>query len=462
MPIQPIGIAIKDQMFKFEGYMTASSASGSSTLTVKSISNFAINQVLLIGEMGDENSEIIKTHTSTTPTGTTITLASNLVKTHGPYTKVRVMLYDQVEISHADTITGTKTVLDTISIQPESEDTRYDDSSESAGYFFTRFKNSIDSSFSAYSDYIPYAGYNADTVSFVINYALKRNKLDAFTKYIDYEFCIDEINSCLKFITGKLKGWSKLLVLDSTLDQTEMGINKMDLPSDIWENLGNKSIQEVRMGSDIVLGYKIWSDFEKQRAGSIVTQVTTEAAAGDLTLEIDDSYDYPDSGSVNVYISEELYNITYTGITRSTTAGILTGIPATGTTGAITVTIPVDTNVWKGEAIGKPRIYSIDSDSNLVFWPLASALYDDLDVNIDYYTGPTKVDSDADTLDAFRYDLCKYWLTSRIRWALKNDGKPDLTDGDHIQAMIILNDYIRTDVPANRRKRGPKINSIRY
>ena len=124
MSIKPLGVTINDEMFKFETYLTAESASGASTLTVKSISNFAVKLILLIGELGDENSEIIKTHATTDPSGTTITLAASLVKTHDPYTKIRVMLYDQIEISSATTIAGTKSVLDTIAVQPESFETR--------------------------------------------------------------------------------------------------------------------------------------------------------------------------------------------------------------------------------------------------------------------------------------------------------------------------------------------------
>ena len=460
MSIKPLGVTINDEMFKFETYLTAESASGASTLTVKSISNFAVKLILLIGELGDENSEIIKTHATTDPSETTIKLAADLVKTHDPYTKIRVMLYDQIEISSAPTIAGTKSVLDTIAIQPESFETRYDDSETSSGYFFTRFKETVDNTFSDYSDAIPYAGYNENTVAFAINYALKRNKLDTFTKYIDYNFCIDEVNDCLRFVTGKLKGWSKLLSLNYIIGQTSRGVNKIALPDDIWENRGNKAIQDVRVGTSLSLSYKIWSDFKKETEGVNVTQVTTAAAAGDLTLEIDNSYDFPDSGTVNIFISGVIYSITYTGVTRSATAGILTGVPATGVTGAITVTIPADTYVWDGESEGKPQYYTIDSDSNLRFTPLASSVYDNLNIYLDYYTGPTEVDSDTDTLDLFRYGAIKHWLVWAIRMQLKNDGKRDLTDGDYIQFSQIISDYIRNEIPAHRKKRGVKVNKI--
>jgi len=461
MAVRPIGLTIEDEMFVYETYLTAEAASGASTLTVKSITNFAINQVLLVGELGDENSEIIKTHGSTAPSGTTITLVSNLVKTHTPYTKVRVMLYNQVEISHATTTTGTKTVITTIAIQPESVETRYDDSTYSSGYYFTRFKNDITTTYSDYSDPIPYSGFEQNTVSFAINYALKRNKLKTFTEFIDYEFCIDEVNACLQFITGKLKGWTKLLKTNYIAGQTTRGIHKIALPSDIWENRGIKSILGVRIGTDIDLDPKIISEVEDEMQGVVVTQVRTEATAGQTTLEIDNSYDFEDSGSVNVYISGTLYTLTYTGVTRSATAGVLTGIPASGT-GSITVTIPVDTYVWFGEDEGEPECFTVDGDGNLVFWPLCDDSYDNLNIYMDYWTGPTEVDSDADELDVFRDDAVKHWLTWAIRMQLKNDGKRDFTDGDYIQFSQILADYIRNEIPAHRKKRQPKINSISY
>jgi len=251
-----------------------------------------------------------------------------------------------------------------------------------------------------------------------------------------------------------------LLSLNYIIGQTSRGVNKIALPDDIWENSGNKAIQDVRVGTSLSLSYKIWSDFKKETEGVNVTQVTTAAAAGDLTLEIDNSYDFPDSGTVNIFISGVIYSITYTGVTRSATAGILTGVPATGVTGAITVTIPADTYVWDGESEGKPQYYTIDSDSNLRFTPLASSVYDNLNVCIDYYTGPTEVDSDTDTLDLFRYGAIKHWLVWAIRMQLKNDGKRDLTDGDYIQFSQIISDYIRNEIPAHRKKRGVKVNKI--
>ena len=462
----PTGIR---DFFSYQTMLTDSATSGTDSLTVKGIGGFAKNQILLIGELGAEDSEIIKTHNSTAPAGTTITLLSNLAYTHPVYTKVTVILYDQVEFSNSTTIAGSKTTLTKngpstittglVSLTGDSIEVRCDDTDYNTGFYWMRYKNSISGIFSSYIGPEPYAGYDDNTVGNIIRKALKRCHLKGFTEFIDYDFCIDEINECLRFITGKLKAWSKLQNFDYVLGQTARGTYKFALPSDIYETENNKSILGVRIGSE-VLDFKRKIDWEKDvMLGVCHTQVTTQATAGAITLEIDNSYDFPDSGSVNVYISGEIYTLTYTGVTRSATAGVLTGIPASGT-GSITVTIPVDTNVWYGESEVKPTNYTVYG--GYLYTELPTALYDNLNVYLDYWTVPTSVDSDEDTLDAFRYDCCLHWLIWAINAQQKDKGKRNMQDMDYVQFLQILSDYIRNEVPAHRRKRIPKVNSITY
>lgn len=442
-------------------YLTAQSAAGATTLAVENANNLAINQILSLGEIGNQGTEIVKTHASAAVSGLTITLTAALARTHAPYKKVSIILYDQVEFSHASTITGSKTVLVTKNLDFSKDDTTYDDTANSSGYYFVRFKNSIDSTFSEYSDAIPFAGLDGNTLGFAINYAMKRNKMTGFTESVDHKFFVDEANDCLEFIAGKMKGWTKLQILNAILGQTAYGTFKVALPSDIWENKGLKSILGLRVGSESDMSGVPWYKLEKRMRDLVYTQVRTQATAGDTTLAIDNSYDFADSGSVNVYISGTLYTITYTGVTRSSSSGVLTGIPASGT-GAITVTIPVDTYVFYGETTGEPDEFSVDSDGNIVFYPLCGTTFANKNIFIDYYTGPTTVDSDSDELDAFRYAAVKHWLTWAVRMQKKNDGKRDLTDGDYVQFLQIVSDYIRAEKPNNRKNRRILSNGIFY
>ena len=119
-------ITINNAELLEEAYQTslsASATSGGSTISVYSISNFAVNQVLLVGEFGQEGSEIIKTHATTAPSGTTITLASNLAKSHPKDVKVYVLPYDQAQFYHATTSAGSKTLLSTSDIDEEALET---------------------------------------------------------------------------------------------------------------------------------------------------------------------------------------------------------------------------------------------------------------------------------------------------------------------------------------------------
>ena len=100
--------------------ITADASSGSGTITVKSIKEFSTDDILLLGEIGQDDAEIIKTHGSTSPSGTTITLASNTVFAHSAGTKVYQIQFDQVELSHASTLTGSKSVLSTAALFPRS------------------------------------------------------------------------------------------------------------------------------------------------------------------------------------------------------------------------------------------------------------------------------------------------------------------------------------------------------
>ena len=442
-------------------YLTAAATAAGTTLTVESITGFAKDQILLIGELGNEKTEIIKTDDTTAPSVNTVTLLAGLASAHPIGTKVYIIDYDQVEISWGAAVTGEgDTVLSAgIALQPEQQETQYTDTTKSAGYYFTRFKNTISpATYSEYSDPIPFVGFGADTVGYVIEYALNRNKTE-FTDNITHSFCVEEVNACLRYITGKTKRLLGIQEFDYILGQTERGINKFALPSNCYDKNTNKSILSVKLGDeDYYLDYIDKIEFDKKMRSVCYTQVATEGAIGATSLVVDNAYDYPESGTLNIYISNTLYGITYTGITRDT--GTFTGIPASGT-GAITATIPVDTNVWKGESEGKPAYYSI-WDGNLYLPTLPSATYKNKNIYLNYHTAITSIDSDADTLDLDRFDAVKYWLTAIIRDQLKNDGRKNLEDNDYVMFEMILANFIRTAISGQRSKRSPKVFGIKY
>ena len=102
-----------------ETFLTADIAAASSTITVASINGLAVNQILIINPFSERNGEIILTHASSAPSGTTVTLkaATTTAFAHYAGEKVFRIEFDQVETSQATTATGSKTVLATSNLQ---------------------------------------------------------------------------------------------------------------------------------------------------------------------------------------------------------------------------------------------------------------------------------------------------------------------------------------------------------
>ena len=457
MPVQPISTTIQELFTDVAlTYLTADVASAAETLSVKSINDFAINQVLFIGDLGDQDSEIINTSTTTAPTGTDIKLASGLVFAHSAGTIIRVIDYDQVEISHSDTVAGVKTVLSTVDIDADAETTVYRDSTASAGYYFIRFKNTITTTYSAYSDPVPYTGFAENQVGDAMDYALQRNKMETYSSNIDHNFCINEINNCLRFVHGKRKKWHRLQSFDYILGQTVQGDWRFSCPSTMWD-YSNKSVLDVHLAGEESLLYRDERQWNELLGNLIFSELKSAASVGDITITLDNSFGFGSSGTVMC----QGQDITFTA--NDTATGVLSGVPATGT-GSVTATLAVDDFVFNNDNDeGLPLYYTV-KEGYVYIWPLPSSSYDNINVLLDFWKETPVIDSDADTLDISRYDMVKYWLTWKIRMQKNNDGKLDYKDGDYQMFMQVLGDSNRIENQASGQKyrMKPVLNKISY
>lgn len=441
-----------------ETYLTADIAASNGTLTVKDIAGFSTGKYVWIDPLG-ANSEIIAVHASTAPSGSTITLAASTAFAHEANEKIVYIEFNQIEISHADTLTGTKSVLATQAMLARAPELPYLDTSETAGFYFARYKDSVGSTYSSYSDGITYGGWAENTVGYMIDAAMADLSVQ-FSEKLQMKDCIRWTNKGLREIKGKIRRWPEHYVYDYVADQAQRGDNIVTLPSDIYDTESNDSIEAIRVGDGGPLAYVDPSQFDVQLGDVKKTQVRTEASASDTTLDLDNSYDLEDSGTVNVYISGTKYSITYTGVTRDDVTGAtaqLTGIPSSGD-GSISVTIPVDTYVWQDEEEGTPLIYTV-RNAQVEFWPLVDASHDNANVYFDYNTAVTTVDSESDTIDYLRYDMLQSYLTWRIWCKMENDGALDKSNGYYHDYKEALNDAIRTMRP-HKTKTGPNINRM--
>lgn len=436
-------------------YLTAEEASGQTALTVKDIGGFAVGKYAWINPFGD-NSEIIAMHASTAPTGSTLTLAAATAYEHAANEEIYYVEFNEIEISHADTLAGAKSVLATVGIIAREREQVYLDVSQTTGFYFARFKDSVAATFGGYSDGVAYDGWAARAAGHLIESALSQLSL-TYSKQVTAYDCLHWINKGMREIKGKIRRWPEHNITNYVAGQTSRGINAFAMPADIYDTETDRSIEAVRIGDGDGLIYLDPNRFDIQQDDVKQTTVRTEASAADATLEVGNSYDFEDSGVVIVYIAGVQYGITYTGVTRSATAGVLTGVPTSGD-GSITVTIPVGTNVWQDETEGLPSFYTVRNEQ-IEIWPLPDAQRDDQNVLLDYNTAVTEVDSEGDVIDYQRYGMLEAYLTWRIWCKAENDGKLDKQSGFYQEYKEYLNDAIRT-LPPRKNKTSPNINRM--
>ena len=459
MSFRPISQNTNDLFLNvYESSLKATADAGESTIDIYSIIDFAIDQVICIGNNGNEGSEIILSHASTAPSGNTVTLASNLVKTHAKDTKVYVLSHDQIEWSYATTKTGVKTVFTggLITINPETKDPLFVNTEASTGYTFARYKNSIDGLFTEYGDAMPIDGYASNTVNSVINTAL--TELDKETSgSLTYEELVGQINECLRYRRRKLKRWSNLQAFDQVVSQMNRGQYKFALPSTVYDQNSNRSILSVRVGqSEKTLKYIDKRELDMQMEDILHTTVYTQPSVGGTSLVLTSTDDLPSSGSINIYTSNTANTITYTANDKDTNT--LSGIPASGD-GSITVTHAVDTDVWSGEREATPSYFTV-FDGYLYISPLINSTDAGQNIYMDFYTDIVEVDSDEDVLTLNNFDMIKHWLKWFIRAKTENKGVLDLRDPEYTLFLTVLEDAKRQDSSGQKFKMRPRINGI--
>jgi hypothetical protein len=427
-------------------FLSTDMASASGTLTVKNITGFAINQVLIIGELGNEGTELIKTHASTAPTGSTITLASNTVFPHSSGTPVYVIDYDNVEVSTATTLTGSKTILATIPVQVGSDYTTYDDTASSIGYYFARFKNTITSVFSAYSDGIPVGGYGILTARYIINNALGMINKDTSELLTD-QFCFNEINNCQMEVLREYKRWSFMQVFDYSLGQITTGQWKVAVPANLDDQFTNKSIYNFRIGTQTNLQ---WVDKQKWNeivAGVAHTTLASNINVSDATITLTDASDFDQNGG-SIYIGANIYQ--YTSITSNVVT--LTAVSTTTDTAG--------EDAFQGASFGYPQ-YWTTFGGYLYFYPVLATAFNMQEGNLDYYQKPITITNDSDQIVLPDPNVVIFYLAWKMLLRI-NNGVDDATTNPMYQSYSARkNTLMRKEMAGNNFRMKPLKNEIK-
>ena len=406
-------------------YLSSLASSAASTLTVQSIKGFAISQWIQLENTGSEKCEIIKVHASTAPSGTTITLASALSFDHSAGTPIFYVGFDQVEFSRATTETGSKSVLTTSNITPDDVLTIYEDSTNTTGFGFYRFKNSAATTYSGYSDPIPYAGYDRSSVAKICERALSSAQVEVSNR-LTYSTLISFINDFISMMNTATPKWSEAKVHSYLMDTIATGDWEFSLPSDIARDADPSAIMGIWVNGYRPLKYVDLGRWRDLTIDLIWTQVGTAILDTDVTIDGDSTYSFADSGSVLINGD----TIDYTGNTRST--GTFTGV-----TGIASGGHAVDSFIFQSYQEGVPTWYTITENGKIRVWPLCGAEINNNTLFIDYYKLVPEVNSLYDNVLISYPDVVVKYLVYRIKKFLEG-GTISANDSDF---MLFMKDF---------------------
>jgi hypothetical protein len=153
--------------------LTATCAAGDSTLTVQNIDGFSVGDYLVLGTLGNEQTEIVRIHTSTAPSGSTITLNAATTFNHAINTPATYIAFNQVALYSASAKGGSYTIVGSATaLEVDQGFTEIDDTSGTTSTWYkTRYYNSSTTTWSSYSGEIPGTGYKSNTLKKIIDKA---------------------------------------------------------------------------------------------------------------------------------------------------------------------------------------------------------------------------------------------------------------------------------------------------
>ena len=401
--------------FKERTRLAADAAAGVTSFTVENIDGFTINQILLVGEFGDDTTEIVKTHAATAPTGSTVTLTGADRFDHYLDTALTVLDYDQVVFYRVATnvapVPGVASPLATVSIQPGKPETTYNDLTNSTGYAFACFKNSILGTYSAVSIGVPYTGNPFNSVEAIVMPAVTLCGESLDSDFCEEEDLIEDANEAQRAVES-MRDWSFELAFDSSSVETVAGETSYDVtslsPSMKYPD-SKQGIITLTIGNR-TLDYIDIQEMNDAQQWSNQGTLSADATVGATSITMTNSSSLQDSGSVllrgNGYVA-------YTA--NDTSTGILSGISAT----AITVLVPSGATVWQNMEDGTPYRYCMYDGAILLDRPPDSTNAG-IPFKIRYLSRLPALTSFASTTPIPFPEVMQYFVAQRIQLRKKN------------------------------------------
>ncbi len=426
-------------------YLSSAAFSGDTTSTVESNKGFATNNAVIIGNVGEEKTEL-RLLTSVTGS-TTLNLVSALDFDHPAGTPVYNVDYDKVCFYRhtTSTVFADATALAAAQdIQPDSMHSIYDDTTNVTGQGFYQWQNSVvAATLSSGSDAIPYAGYDIDAVETIFERALS-NAGASLSPQLRHEHLFKFLKDFIMIANSMNKYWSEAKVLGEELATIATGDFEFSMPINIAQKTDPSTIIELRIGEFSSIQYVPQRVFNRLTTTLIYTKLALEldgTGTPDVTATVDNSSAFSDSG--NILVNGD--SIAYTGNTRST--GTLTGVTGIDTS----LTHAVDSYVFQGQLSGIPTFYTVASSGKIHVYPICNSEVNNSILYIDYYQRLPIVNSVGDKILLTDIQPAVEYMSYRIKKYL-GGGTLAVSDEDYQQFLVHMDRTIKRDTPGEPKR----------
>lgn len=422
-------------------YLTEDVVATGSTIRVQSILGFnnldtSSGQIILIGKLGQERSEILRTSNSTAPSQSykEITLRDTMNFDHPQDTPVYIIDWNRADIQWAASVTGAKSTITAypIPLQPDQNETLYVDSSQTSGFYFIRFNETISNTNSDWSDPVAFGGYDDNSV-----FAIKKRAVDELVEEIDGNIITHEfLNQSLwegrrEFHQAPGKRPFRQ-VFNKVIGTALTGSYRIELPTDIEKPYGPQNVYGVRIGANANMRWVDKKEFDAYYVSKPHSYLTAAYTVGARDLYVNSARDFDSSGVVSV----EGTQITYSD--KSNTGGTLR-ISVQGSWNASS-----GSDVWQNTSYGLPDLFTVWADPQgsayIYFNRVIDTAYIGQNIYADYYRTLVPMDSDADILDEPDYDMFVDYLKYKIK-ERKSRGNIPVIRTRTGQAVIADADY---------------------
>ena len=311
-------------------FLDADSNAGDVTFVANGV-NFDIGQFIVVGQPGNEKTEILQIGSVS---ATAIGLASPAIFPHNRGDIVRFIPYNQIAPEYSTDGIAWNTITPVV-IRSDATETYMQRPTDLSTYEYRfRFYNTVAIQYSGYSNTVLASGYADNTIWSVKHRALGQLG-EVVGDLITDSFLDDSIQEARRSVDQwpSIFRWSFRTKFGVILAQMRAGTWQITAPADLRDRNTYKNILSLRYGSqNRPIIYQDRTRFNQNYLNIVHTAVTVVANSGDVTLTLKSTHDMDLAGAATLSsqaVGAGTVAIQYTGNNRATnTLTGVTGIPA--------------------------------------------------------------------------------------------------------------------------------------